>query len=129
MDIKNALNAILPPTLKQKTAVDRTIKAGNTTDRDANGQTTYDQNQQQQQRPPMTPEELQKAMRHLREFPAVKEHNLAVELVEQEGKRFILLKEPDGKILRRISEAELWTLPIMSHTDPKPKGQLLRRTA
>lgn len=129
MDIKNALNAILPINVKQKTGVDRSIKSGNTTDRDANGQAAYDQNQQQQQRPPMTEEQLEKALQQLREYPAIKEHNLTVELVEQAGRRFVFLKESDGKVIRRIPEAELWTLPNMSPNDPKPKGQLLRKTA
>ncbi len=130
MDIKNALNAILPLNLRAKTETDRTIKAGNTNDRDANGQMAYDQNQhKQEEHPPMTDEQLQRALKALQEFPAVKEHNLTVELIEQEGRKFVLLKEPDGKILRRISEAELWTLPVMKQADPKAKGQLLRRTA
>jgi CHAT domain-containing protein len=128
MDIKNALNAILPLNIRAKAGADRTIKAGNTTDRDANGQATYDQNQQQQ-RPPMTEEELKRALQHLKDLPAVKEHNLTVELVEIENKKFVLLKEPDGKLLRRIPEAELWTLPAMSESQTNRKGQLLRKTA
>ena len=130
MDIKNALNSILPPSLRKAEAPERTIKAGNTTDRDANGQMAYDQNQNQQQREPMTEEQLKKALEHLKSLPAVKEHNLSVELTEMNGKRFVLLKEADGKILRKIPEAELWTLPVMSETDPQnKKGQLLRKTA
>ena len=129
MDIKNALNAILPLQLRAKTASDRALKAGNSTDRDANGQTSYEQKKQQDHHEPMSEEQMKKALDHLKEFPAVKEHNLTVEMVEQDGKRFVYLKEPDGKILRRIHESELWTLPIMTETDPKKTGQLLRRTA
>lgn len=128
MDIKNALNAILPLNIRAKAGADRTIKAGNTTDRDANGQSTYDQNQQQQ-RPLMTEEELKRALQHLKDLPAVKEHNLTVELVEIENKKFVLLKEPDGKLLRKIPEAELWTLPAMNESQTNRKGQLLRKTA
>jgi uncharacterized FlaG/YvyC family protein len=129
MDIKNALNAILPLNLRAKTGTDRALKAGNSTDRDANGQASYEQQQKQEHREPMSEEQLKKALQHLRDFPAVKEHNLTVELVEQDGRRFVYLKEPDGKILRRIHEAELWTLPVMTESDPNKKGQLLRRTA
>ncbi len=129
MDIKNALNAILPPALKKAAPAEKAIKAGNTTDRDANGQMGYDQ-QKQEHREPMTEEQLKKALEHLKALPAVKEHNLTVELTEIQGKRFVLLKEADGKILRKIPEAELWTLPVMSDSDPtKKKGQLLRKTA
>jgi len=129
MDIKNALNAILPPSLRKAAPSERSIKAGDTTDRDANGQAAYDQNQQQQHREPMTEEQLKKALEHLTNLPAVKDHNLSVELVELQGKKFVLLKETDGKILRKIPESELWTLPVMSDLDPQKKGQLLRKTA
>lgn len=128
MDIKNALNAILPMNLRQKTGVDRTIKSGNATDRDGNGQMPSGQNQQQQ-REPMTDEQLEKALKTLKEYPVVKVHNLSIEVVEQDGRRYVLLKEPDGKLIRRISEAELWSLPVMSETDPDKKGQLLRKMA
>jgi uncharacterized FlaG/YvyC family protein len=128
MDIKNALNSIMPPSLRKTVQTDRSIKAGNTTDRDANGQASYDQNQQQ--REPMTEEQLKKALEHLKSLPAVKDHNLTVELVETQGKRFVLLKEFDGKVIRRIPEIELWTLPVMNESDPtNKKGQLLRKTA
>ncbi len=128
MDIKNALNSILPPSMRKTVPTDRSIKAGNTTDRDANGQAAYDENQQQK-REPMTEEQLKKALEHLKSLPAVKDHNLTVELVEQNGKKFVFLKEPDGKILRKIPEIELWTLPVMTESDPQKKGQLLRKTA
>ncbi len=129
MDIKNALNAILPLQLRAKVTTDRAIKSGNTTDRDANGQTGYDQNQNQKNQEPMSEEQLKKAMQTLMEFPAVKDNQLSVELVELEGKKFVLLKEPNGKLIRKIPEAELWTLPSMSDSDPDKKGQLLRKTA
>ena len=130
MDIKNALNAILPLNLRQKTEVDRSIKSSNTTDRDANGQQAYDQQgQQQKHREPMTEEQLETAMKALRDYPAVKEHNLSIELVTQEGCRFVLLKEPSGKLIRRIPEIELWSLPVMTESEPNKKGQLLRKMA
>lgn len=127
MDIKNALNSILPLDLRPKEGVDKSIKAGSTTDRDANGQQQYQQ--QDQKRDPMTEEQLQKALDILKSYPAVKEHGLSVELVLLEGKHFVLLKESDGKLIRKISEAELWTLPDLKEWETSKKGQLLRKTA
>jgi hypothetical protein len=128
MDIKNALNAVIPPQLRAKEGVDRSIKMGNTTDRDANGQQAYQEREQHQE--PMTEEQFEKALEALADLPAVKEHHLTIERIEKDGKRLVLLKEPDGKILRRIQEAELWTLPEMKSTDSShKKGQLLRKTA
>lgn len=82
---------------------------------------------QGEQKPPMSDEQLKKAMEHLKSLPVVKDHQLLLELFTNEGgKRFVLLKEPNGKLIRRIPEDELWTLQVVKETE---KGQLLRKTA
>ena len=124
MDIKSALNAVIPLNIRTKDKVDRTIKSDSTTDRDANGQMS--QGGGEQQHGPMSDEQLKKALEHLQSLQAVKDHELTVELVEVGPRKFVLLKEPDGKVVRRISELELWSLKDVSPTD---KGQLLRKTA
>lgn len=127
MDIKNALNAILPLNLRHKEGADRTIKMGSTTDRDANGQQAYSQNQNQHG--PMSDEQFQKAIEILKNMPAIKEHSLSIEELIENDRRFVLIKEPSGKVVRRIPEAELWGLQEMKSSDPNKKGQLLRKTA
>lgn len=127
MDIKNALNSVLPPSLRPKERVERSIKSESTTDRDGNGQMPFDQGGQNEKRGPMSDEQIKKALEHLRGLQAVKDHLLTIELVTKEdGKRFVLIKEPDGKVVRRIYEHELWSLQAVQDTD---KGQLLRKTA
>ncbi len=123
MDVRNVLGSILPTNLRKKDPVDRAIKAGGATDRDANGQMPQ---QDKQEHPPMSEEQLQKSIEHLQGHAVVKEHNLTVELVQIQGKNFVLIKEPDGKVLRRIHEDELWSLKDVQENE---KGQLLRRTA
>ena len=127
MDIKAALNSIMPISVRSKDPTSKAIKSGNTTDRDANGQSGYQQ--QKQQHPPMSEEQFKKALEHIAEIPAVKEHSLVAEPIEQDGKRFVLLKEPSGKIIRRIPEVELWSLPVFKENEPHGKGQLLSKTA
>ncbi|MFN7824290.1 MAG: hypothetical protein ACK5P6_02910 [Pseudobdellovibrionaceae bacterium] len=127
MDIKNALNAVLPIQVRSKDPTEKTLKMGNTTDRDGHGQQQWS-NQKEQEHPPMSEEQFQKALQFLRELPAVKDHHLEVSFELKDGKRVVYLKEPDGKLLRRILEAELWTLQIMKDPDSK-KGQLLSKTA
>lgn len=124
MDIKNALNQILPLNLRTKDNVQRAIKSDSTTDREPNGQQAF--GDQHEQKEPMTEEQLKKALDHLRTLPVVKDHHLAVELIEQEGRRFVLLKESNGKLLRRISEAELWSLQVMQEDK---RGQILNKSA
>ncbi len=130
MDIKNTLGAILPIQTNVSKKIEnakRAIKSENTTDRDGNGQQQY-QSQDQQQHGPMSDEEFQKAFKYLQELPAVKEHHLLLEVQLIDGKRFIFLKESDGKTVRRISEHELWSLAVLKSPDSK-KGQLLSKTA
>lgn len=125
MNIKGLISNILPETkVRSVENIGKTIKSDETHDRDANGQEAYSQNQEQQ-REPMSDEQLEKAMEHLRNLPAMKEHKWTVELAEDSGNRFVIVKDNLGTVIRRIPELELWTLP----SDNSPRGQLLKRSA
>lgn len=104
--------------------IGKTIKSDESHDRDANGQEAYSQNQQQH-REPMSEEQLEKAMEHLRNLPAMKEHKWTVHLETLPEGRFVFVKDNLGGIIRRIPELELWSLP----SDNSPRGQLLKRSA
>lgn len=76
----------------------------------------------------MSDEQLQKALEHLRQLSAVKEHRWTVELVTTDDlKKFVLIKDNLGTLIRRIPEAELWTLK--ADDGVQPKGQLLKKSA
>ncbi len=125
MDIKGILNAVVPLGFLSKGKVDKTIKSDSTADRDANGQMPG--KGQGDHHPPMSEDQLKKAMNHLKALDVVKEHGLVLELLAEKGeKRFVLLKDPEGKIIRRIAEEELWSLQEVNNSE---KGQLLRKTA
>ncbi|WP_415062215.1 hypothetical protein [Bdellovibrio sp.] len=124
MNIKGFIPNILPNTeVRSVETIGKTIKSDETHDRDANGQETY--SGQQQQREPMTEEQLERAMEHLRSLPAMKEHKWTVHLENEDGVRFVIVKDNLGAVIRRIPELELWSLP----TDNSPRGQLLKRSA
>ena len=126
VDIKGALNQIIPLNLRSKDQVQRTIKSDSTTDRDANGQqSSGDPNQHQKE--PMSEEQLQKALEHLKALPAVTENHLEFEVTQKDGRYLVLLKEPGGKVVRRIPDSELWTLQIMRADDKR--GQILNKSA
>ncbi len=123
MDIKNVLVSVLPMNLKPKKPVEKAIKSDSATDRDANGQQSS--SEQQKKKNPMTPEELQVALDHLKNLEVVKNQNLQVELVTIDNKKFVIIKDHLGKVIRRAPELELWDLV-------KPegqKGQLLSKAA
>lgn len=124
MNIKGMFSNILPNT--EVRSVDRAgkaIQSDSTHDRDANGQQFY--GEQQQQREPMTDEQLEQAMEHLKNLPSMKEHKWTVHLEIQSEGRFVVVKDNLGTVIRRIPELELWSLP----TDNSSRGQLLKRSA
>ncbi len=118
------LGSLIPLNIARKDATDRVIKSDSTTERDGNGQMPFGEGGEH--KPPMSEEQLKKAMEHLASHAAVKENNLSVELQVIDGRNFVLIKEASGKIVRRIPEIELWSLKDVQENE---KGQLLRKTA
>lgn len=108
------------------TKTERTIKSDSTHDRDANGQQLYDQNKKQQQQGSMSEEQFNKAVEYLLSLPSVKEHQWSVEIVNENSKRFVLVKDNLNNIVRRIPESELWSLPFDKDVRT---GQLLKKSA
>ncbi|KYG67216.1 hypothetical protein AZI86_09425 [Bdellovibrio bacteriovorus] len=126
MNIKGFISNIIPNNdVRSVDNIGKTIKSDSTHDRDANGQEAYQQQNQGEQHPPMSDEQLEKAMEHLRKLSATKEHKWTIELEVKDDLKFVLVKDNLGTIIRRIPEADLWTLP----SDDSPRGQLLKRSA
>jgi uncharacterized FlaG/YvyC family protein len=125
MNIKGLIPNIQPSDIRPVDRVGRAIQSDQTNDRDANGQEAYQQQNQEQKHEPMSDEQLEKAMEHLRNLPAMKEHKWTVELEYVDDKKFVVVKDNLDNVIRRIPELELWTLP----TDDSPRGQLLKRSA
>lgn len=124
MDLKGIGKPINPLPVVNRERVERSISSEKTSDREGNGQASYGSHEQQH--PPMTEEQFQQALEHLRNLPAVKDNHLEVIAEIREDKRIVILKEPNGKVIRRIMENELWTLQGVKDSE---KGQLLRRSA
>lgn len=124
MDVRNVLGSIMPLNVNKTSPTDRIIKSDSTTERDGNGQMPFGEGGEH--KPPMSEEQLKKAIEHLASHAAVKENNLSVELQTVDGRNFVVIKESNGKIVRRIPEIELWSLKDVQENE---KGQLLRKTA
>lgn len=124
MDIKKALSSILPSQIKTKDPVERTIKSENATEREGNGQMSWDQ--QQKPRPPMSDEELKQAKEKLLQIEAVQNSGWIVEEAHTETKKVLLVKDAEGKIVRRIMEEEIWQL---LEPPDKNRGRILNRAA
>lgn len=75
----------------------------------------------------MSEEQLKKSLKHLESLPFVKEHQWTIALAVENEHKFVLVKDIAGAVIRKIPEADLWTLPLLDFNDQK--GQLLRKTA
>lgn len=105
--------------------VERAIKSDSTNDRDANAQQFYDQNKKQDHGP-MSDEQFKKAIDYLSALSSVKEHNWVVEVLTEDSKRFVVVKDNLGTVVRRINESDLWSLPFDKDVRT---GQLLKKSA
>lgn len=123
MDIKGIGKPLSPLATERRERVERSITSEKSHDREGNGQQFYGQNGQD--REPMTDEEFKKALEHLKNLPVVKDNHLLLIEEVHNGRRVLILKEPSGRLLRRIPESELWTLQVVKENE---KGQILRRS-
>lgn len=125
MNIKGLISNIIPNEIRHVDKTERVIKFDETHERDANGQQAFDKNQNEK-KPPMSDEQLEQAMDHLRNLAATKEHKWEILLDVSEDAKFVLIRDNLGNVIRRIPEVELWSLPADQATT---KGQLLHRAA
>jgi uncharacterized FlaG/YvyC family protein len=124
MNIKGLLGGNIMTPIKPAEKVERRgIQSDSSHERDANGQQAGGE---EKKHGPMSDEQIQKAIEHLKALPAVKEHKWTVELSVENGKKYILIKDNLMNVIRKIPELDLWTLPLFEEA---PKGNLLKKTA
>ena len=124
MNIKSVLNPNAINSVKSVDRAERTIQSDSTHDRDPNSNSGYDQNRKNNQ--PLTEEEIEHALEHLKGLAFVKEHGWVIEMQTEGSARFVLVKDAVGTLIRRFPENDLRTLPV--DLDDK-KGQLLKKSA
>ena len=123
MDIRGIVKNISPFVVQGKEKAEKTIKSENTNDREGNGQ--MQSGSDSEHREPMSDEQFEQALLHLKKHQVFKDNNLELYVQRVGPKKFIILKEPNGKVIRRISESELWSLQT---TKENEKGQLLSKS-
>jgi hypothetical protein len=104
MNIKNVVTTpILPVDPKQR--VEGNARAKASTDRDANGQREQPEPELKRH---LTQQEFDDAIKALGETPGLKSNNLSIKVEVQGDHRVIYIVAPDGQIVRRLSESQLW---------------------
>lgn len=105
MNIKSVNTApILPVDPKQK--VEKNSRAQSSTDRDADGRREQGQGEQKRH---LNQQEFDDALKVLENLPGLKSNHLTLKVETQEDHRVVLIVAPDGKIVRRLSESQLWS--------------------
>ena len=128
MNIKNlagaALNTFTP--VKNVNGTERAIKSENTHERDADGQPFYQK--QQKKKAKMSREQVERAITTLNAKHFMKDMNWTATLIDDNGFFYAEVKDPEGLIIRKMAEYDLWEL-LEAQATETPKGNLLKRTA
>lgn len=104
MNIKGVNTSPIVP-IEPKKKVEGNTRMRNATDRDGNGRR---EDAEQQQNRHLSQQEFDEALKLLENMPGLKANHLTIKVETQEDCRIILILDPGGKIVRRLSEAQLW---------------------
>lgn len=107
------------PTIEPKARVEGSPRLQDTADRDADGRRERDQQPQKER---LNQQEFDDALKVLGETPGLKANGLLIKVVDESGTRVVLITAPDGQIVRRLTEAQLWA---MTRDKDRPTGKIL----
>ena len=123
MNIRSLSNP--PPVMgKEKLESSQTIKSDNTEDREANGQQLSGGTQDEYR--PLTEEELEQIVEKVKNNEAIVKSGLVVKLVAENDQRLLFIESPDGQVLRRFVERDLFQFLQQPTDEPI---QLVKKTA
>lgn len=104
MNIKTVTTGPLLP-VDPKNRVEGGVRTKSSTDRDANGKREAPEGETKQK---LTDEEFKEALDVLKELPGLKANDLVVRIEMQDTVRVVLIEDRNGKVVRRLSEGQLW---------------------
>ena len=122
MNIRSVSNPALV-LAKDKIEAEKGIKPDETADREANGQQP---NNQPDFYRPLTPEELEQVLEKLRSHEGIVKHGLSVVSYVENNQNIVKIESPEGKILKRILEQDLY---FYLYQEDKDSLQLVKRAA
>ncbi|MDB2425999.1 hypothetical protein N9W41_00475 [bacterium] len=113
--ITNNLSSIVP---QKKTEDTKAVKSEHSQDRDADGRK---EREEQPKKEHFTDEEVLRALNYLKNLEGIKTNNLQVSFENTDSQIIFYLKEPSGKVIRRLIGPDVWNLMISE----AEKGHLL----
>ncbi len=122
MNIKGVANNLIPVDFLKNDL----RKTRNTADRDP--QQSPGGGNETPQRHKFTDQEIEDALKYLRELPGIKLNNLQFRVEKKEERVVIFVEDSTGKIIRRIPDTELWSLIKNRPTSTVNRGNLLNKS-
>ena len=107
------------PTVEPKARVEGSPRMQDAGDRDADGRRERD-GQPEKER--LNTQEFDDCLKALGETPGLKANGLLIKVEDSGGARVVLITAPDGQIVRRLTEAQLWA---MTRDKERPTGKIL----
>jgi hypothetical protein len=107
MNIKGLTPSFVSLDPRVRTDAKEDVRMKNSGERDADGRR---QNPEPEQKRHLSEEELESAIAILKANAGVVAHSLVVRVEAQGDHRVVYIEDLTGKVIRRLSEAELWTV-------------------
>lgn len=121
MNIKGVVGNLIPIDMLRKPESRK--KAAQTQDRDPGQGEGHGGSEPEQHR--FTDQELQEVLSILKENPGIKTNNLQLRVERNQGRVVVFVEDPQGKIIRRIADTELWV--IYKSKSQSSRGTLLNK--
>ncbi|MES2767648.1 MAG: hypothetical protein V4596_00765 [Bdellovibrionota bacterium] len=123
MNIKNVLNSLVNISGVDKAKLDHKTKLDASGERD----TDLGRGEEEASKHKMTDTEAQEVLSHLKELDGIKDNNLEVRLEKKEDTYVVYIEDNQGKVVRRIAEAEMWFIYQKQKSSDGKKGQLINK--
>lgn len=98
------------------------VRLQNSGDRDADGRR---QSQEPELKRHLNEAEFEAALKALKEIQGIAANGLSVRVEIHEDRRVIYIEDQEGKVVRRLSEADLW---LVTREKTRPTGQIFDKT-
>jgi uncharacterized FlaG/YvyC family protein len=121
MNIKGLVNNVIPFAVKKKEEPKTQSAFDADNDKEGNGQSSDSGDKRRRN---LSPEEIEDAIAHLKNLSGIKENGLSVRAETTDGVTVVYVEDRDGKVIRRIPEADL---SLLTGNKERKSGNLLNR--
>lgn len=121
MNIKGLVNNVIPFAVKKKEEPKTQSAFDADNDKEGNGQSSEEGDRRRRN---LTPEEIADAIAFLQNMSGIKENGLTVRAENSDGVTVVFIEDRDGKVVRRIPEADL---SLLTGNKERKTGKLLNK--